>query len=76
MWERERFNKDVKKEETKGEEVKMEVLEKEIDTPLNLDQDIIKVSFVYLLMCKVTLSYLSKPYLFSHKGNILMMIIF
>jgi hypothetical protein len=45
MWERERFNKDVKKEETNGEEVKMEVLENEIETPLNLDQEISKVSW-------------------------------
>jgi hypothetical protein len=44
MWERKRFNKDVKKEETKGEEVKMEVLENEIETPLNLDQETSKVS--------------------------------
>ena len=45
MWERERFNKDVKKEETNGEEVKMEVLQNEIDTPMNHDQEISKVSW-------------------------------
>ena len=43
--ERERFKKVIKKEEIKGEEVKMEILEKEIETPLNLDQEISKVSW-------------------------------
>ena len=45
MLERERFNKDVKKEETNGEEVKMEVIEKEIETPLNIEQETSKVSW-------------------------------